>query len=91
MQICCTDCRILLVCLIEVFSQLLTEQIGEEEEKKGAVLASYLSHLQHCHGNTSAHFESLNRAVDGEIMRNNPILQNGCFPDLQRLTCSRTI
>lgn len=62
-----------LVCLIEIFSQLLMEQI--EEEKKRSVLASYLSHLLHCHGNTSAHFETLNRTADGEIMRNNPILQ----------------
>lgn len=34
MQISSTDCRILLVCLMEGLSQLLTEQIGEEKEKK---------------------------------------------------------
>lgn len=78
-----------LVCLIEIFSQLLMKQI--KEGKKGSFLASYLSHLQHCHGNMSARFETLNRAADGEIMRNNPILQVGCFPGLQRLTCSHTV
>lgn len=36
-------------------------------------------------------FESLNRAADGEIMRNNPILQDGCFPDLRRLMCGHAV
>lgn len=90
MQICCTGCRILL-CLFD--GNLLTAADGanNEEKKKKKRKDQFWPHLQHCHGNTSAHFESLNRAVDGEIMRNNPILQDGCSPDLQRLTCSHTV
>lgn len=68
---------------------LTAADIAKKDSDLIKVLASYLSHLQQCHGNTSAHFESLNRAADGEIMRNNPILQDGCFPDL--LMCGHAV